>query len=330
MISHPLNIGNAIPVPPAPQLEKEIMAGWKGDISTPMVSIVCHTYNHVDYIENALDGFLMQETQFPFEIIIHDDASSDGTTKIVERYAEDYPKIIVPIIQTTNQWSQGKRPSLFTHPITKGKYIAFCEGDDYWLDKYKLQTQFDILEHSKGICLSYHDAICINEKGVITGFNLATSKNYSDIELKNAPFIPTLTRFYINEKFTWLSDPSLPVAGDVVMATYLSRFGGAKFADNLLPAVYRHHEGGVWSKDSDLEKTRMTIDAMLFIANKYYMESEIDTSNLFLEKAFVLGIQKLPASTSLIISLKMLYHSSKKLSGKVKGKINYIRKKISK
>lgn len=323
-------VGDIISRPPLPKSEQEITAHWQGDLSIPFVSIICNTYNHVDFLSDALNGFLMQETDFRFEIIVHDDASTDGTTQIVERYAKAYPNIIFPIIQTENQWSQGNRPSTFTYPAAKGKYIAFCEGDDYWLDKYKLQTQFDMLEDNKGICLSYHDAVCINEKGIITGFNSATSKMYSDVELKGAPFIPTLTRFYINEKFTWLSDPSLPTAADVVMTTYLSRFGGAKFADNLLPAVYRQHDAGAWSEKSDLEKSRMTIDAMLFIAEKYSKESDIDSSYFFLERAFVLGTDMLPTLTTFRISLKMLYHISKKTSGRIKGKISSIRKMVSK
>lgn len=330
MYKKKFQVGDIAPKPPSPKLESEIISNWQGDLSSPLVSIICITFNHANYIEDALNGLLMQVTDFPFEIILYDDASTDGTTDIVRSYAKAYPNIINTIIQTQNQWSKGKRPSLFTYPAAKGKYIAICEGDDYWLDKYKIQTQFNILEYNKDICLSYHDAICIDKKGTITGFNKPISKNYTYIELRNAPFIPTLTRFYINEKFTWLSDPSRPSAGDAIMTTYLSRFGGAKFADNLLPAVYRQHEGGVWSSKTHIEKTRITIDVMLFIANKYYKESDIDSSKIFLEKAFISGLDMLPASTSLVISLKMLYHSSKKVSGGIKGKINYIMKKVSK
>ena len=86
----------------------------------------------------------MQKTTFPIEIIIHDDASTDGTAKIVKEYADKYPDLIVPILQTENQYSQGIKPSQnFVFPRARGKYIAFCEGDDYWTDPYKLQKQVD-------------------------------------------------------------------------------------------------------------------------------------------------------------------------------------------
>ena len=104
------------------------------------LSIVCTAYNHEKYIRSALDGFVMQKTNFAFEAIVHDDASTDGTADIIREYAKKYPDIIVPIIQTENQHSkkvQITREIIF--PMIKGKYIAFCEGDDYWTDPYKLQ-----------------------------------------------------------------------------------------------------------------------------------------------------------------------------------------------
>lgn len=116
---------------------------------TPVVSIISLTYNHAPYIRECLEGFLMQKTDFPFEVIIHDDASTDGTADIVREYAAKYPDIIKPIIQTENQYSKH-------HDFNKilkgcldkslGKYIAFCEGDDYWIDPLKLQKQVDFLE----------------------------------------------------------------------------------------------------------------------------------------------------------------------------------------
>ena len=138
-----LEIGSPAPVTPKPRSEVEIMGTWTGDKSKPVVSIVCHTFNHVNFLKDALNGFLMQETNFPFEIILHDDASTDGTTEIVKEYSEKYPSIITPIIQTENQWSKGNTPRVFTFPNVNGKYIALCEGDDYWISPKKLQTQID-------------------------------------------------------------------------------------------------------------------------------------------------------------------------------------------
>ncbi|WP_217645440.1 glycosyltransferase family 2 protein [Oceanisphaera psychrotolerans] len=152
-----LKVGDAVPVPPEPRAESEIMANWKGDLSQPLVSIVCHTYNHVNYIKDALNGFLMQETDFPFEIIVHDDASTDGTTEIVKEYVEIYSNIIVPVIQSENKWSKGVMPRSFTFPKVRGKYIALCEGDDYWVSASKLKSQ--VSNFKCGVSLVFHDSI---------------------------------------------------------------------------------------------------------------------------------------------------------------------------
>lgn len=111
-----------------------------------MVSILCLAYNHEKYIRQCLDGFVMQKTNFKFEVIVHDDASTDNTANIIREYEEKYPEIIKPIYQKENQYSQGKKNILF--PLTKGKYIAICEGDDFWTDDYKLQKQVDTLENN--------------------------------------------------------------------------------------------------------------------------------------------------------------------------------------
>lgn len=112
-----------------------------------MVSIQCITYNHELYIRQCLEGFVMQKTNFQFEVIVHDDASTDGTAAIIREYTEKYPDIIKPIYETENQYS--KHDGSLQHIMnahTHGKYVALCEGDDYWIDPYKLQKQVDFLE----------------------------------------------------------------------------------------------------------------------------------------------------------------------------------------
>lgn len=112
-----------------------------------IVSICCITYNHAPYIRQCLDGFIMQKTTFPIEILIHDDASTDGTEEIIREYEVKYPHIIKPLYEVENQWVKGRRGSAtFNFPRARGKYIALCEGDDYWTDPLKLQKQVDFLE----------------------------------------------------------------------------------------------------------------------------------------------------------------------------------------
>jgi len=145
--------------------QEEIMGDWGGGAS-PLVSICCITYNHVSYIMEAIDSFLMQETTFPFEILIHDDASTDGTTDIIIDYANKYPDIIRTIIQTENQYSKGGLINpRFVFPKARGKYIALCEGDDYWTDKTKLQKQVNFLENNPDYVITYTDSQPFDKSG---------------------------------------------------------------------------------------------------------------------------------------------------------------------
>ncbi len=131
-----------------------------------MVSVVCLAYNHEKYIRKCLDGFVMQKTNFPFEVLINDDASTDGTARIIREYEAKYPDIIKPTYQTENQFSQGVRiVADILMPQAKGKYIAFCEGDDYWIDEYKLQKQFDVMEQNPNCHMCVHTVQKIYESG---------------------------------------------------------------------------------------------------------------------------------------------------------------------
>ncbi|MDU3335659.1 glycosyltransferase family 2 protein [Paraclostridium bifermentans] len=130
-----------------------------------MVSICCIAYNHEQYIEQALDSFLMQKTNFKYEIIIHDDLSTDSTTSIIQKYEQMYPDIIKPIYQKENQYSKGIIVSQFAYKKARGKYITVCEGDDYWSDENKLQKQFDFLEEHKEYIATSHWCEVVNKEG---------------------------------------------------------------------------------------------------------------------------------------------------------------------
>ena len=139
-------------------MDKEI-SKTEEQSGTPLVSIFTLTYNHAPYIRQCLDGFLMQKTDFPFEVIINDDASTDGTTEIVREYESKYPDIIKPIYHSENRYSKGERGfwSRYCLPKSRGKYIALCEGDDYWIDPLKLQKQVDFLEANPEFGMCYTD-----------------------------------------------------------------------------------------------------------------------------------------------------------------------------
>lgn len=124
----------------------------------PLVSICCVTYNHAPFIRKCLDGFLMQETSFSVEILIHDDASTDGTDEIIREYTAKHPDKIFPLYEEENKYSNGyaNKIDLFNYSRARGKYIAYCEGDDYWTDPLKLQKQVDFMESHPEFSVCWH------------------------------------------------------------------------------------------------------------------------------------------------------------------------------
>lgn len=128
------------------------------NLSEHMVTVCCMTYNHESFIRDCLEGFVKQVTSFPFIVIVHDDASTDNNQEIIREYAKKYSHIIKPIFQKENQWKGLGINPLLHHalPNVTTKYIALCEGDDYWTDPYKLQKQVDFLEANPHISLCFH------------------------------------------------------------------------------------------------------------------------------------------------------------------------------
>lgn len=145
---------------------------------SPLVTIRCLVYNHEQYLRYCLEGFVMQQTDFPFEAIVHDDASTDGSDTILREYAERYPEIIKPIYETENQYN--KRNGSISRAIDEvmnpnTKYIALCEGDDYWTDPHKLQRQVNFLE-------THTDYVALAENSVIHNITDNSTKLFSDKE----------------------------------------------------------------------------------------------------------------------------------------------------
>ena len=134
------------------------------NIDTTIVSILCITYNHENYVEKAILSFLSQKTKYKIEIIIHDDASTDKTREIVRKFSEKYPDLIRCIFPPKNRYS--KTYFRFLKDIFKlcnGKYIAFCEGDDFWINDNKITLQVDVLEKNPTIDMCFHPSIAFND-----------------------------------------------------------------------------------------------------------------------------------------------------------------------
>lgn len=214
-------------------------------METPLVSISCITYNHALYIRQCLDSFLMQKCDFSFEILIHDDASTDGTQEIIKEYQSKYPTIIFPLIQSENQYSKGVRGMMprFNFPRARGKYIALCEGDDFWTDMNKLQEQVDFLENNSNYIAiadnSYWLDVKSEKKHV---FNTIPACDIDINMLVKKRQFATASVVYRNSNIPF--DTSNNIFGDTFLFGTLMKYGLFHYRPKIT-SVYRRHAGGV-------------------------------------------------------------------------------------
>lgn len=226
-------------------------------MSDILVSISCITYNHEKYIREALDSFLMQKTNFKYEILIHDDASTDGTQDIIKEYERKYPDIIKPILQTENQFSKGVKRIMYIYNDSraKGKYIALCEGDDYWTDPNKLQKQVDYMESHSDCSMCFHAGeIYDNKLKKVTNVQRAYDKNCiasnEDLIVKGGGFIITSSMFYRRSLLENAPDFFLNAhVGDYAMQLLFMSKGNVYYMD-LPMSVYRIFVEGSWTSNN--------------------------------------------------------------------------------
>lgn len=220
--------------------------------STPLVTITCVAYNEEEYIRNTLDGFVMQKTNFPFIALVHDDVSTDNTAKIILEYAKKYPDIIVPIIETENLFSQKKLEKTMNEHIkrTGCKYVAICEGDDWWTDDMKLQKQVDYMESHPNCVMCYTDCDVYFAKD-----KQWTRNSISNNEMRPMCFIDQLLDAQYIAPMTWLVKRELHGSYDdyednhYAMSMDLYNHGDVHFLqDNT--AVYCVHDGTVANQRS--------------------------------------------------------------------------------
>lgn len=239
--------------------EEEITANWISCYENPLVSVCCATYNHEKFIEDAICGFLAQETNFPFEIIIRDDASDDRTTSIIKKYANLYPKIIKLVINIENQYKKGIRPNHIWPDLAKGDYLALCEGDDFWVSKNKLQKQLDILENNPSAVMSvaltkiFHHQnnnmkyLSTTESGSNSLIYFEDLKKLyfhtSTYFIKKDIFNEVIKKFFLKET----------IFGDTALRAILISYGPFAVIPEVV-SIYRVTGNGIWTSLKNEEK----------------------------------------------------------------------------
>ena len=221
--------------------QEDILQDWDNNYIEPLVSISCLTYNHSEYIEQCLDSLLMQKTKKPFEILIHDDCSTDGTTEIIRKYESNFPLIIKPYYEIENQYSIGNKfgSKEWNFPRAKGKYIAICEGDDFWTDEKKLQKQIDFLENNLNYTITCHNAILISNNENIGLFNkIELPEELMADDLILNWIIPTASMLFRKEVCDIIPTIDGLIQSDILM--YLSAISiGRCHYDNKIMSAYR-------------------------------------------------------------------------------------------
>lgn len=252
--------------PPTIRSEEEILADWTE--SGPTVTIVCPTFNHVRFIADAIRGFLGQRTSFPLQIIVRDDASTDGTAEIVRRFADRYPRLITAVLEPTNTYRQGRRPFESVSHLIEGKFVASCEGDDYWTSSDKLQQQVRLLQSRPDLAIAASKSYVIADDHpspycIVPGNPPGDTITSDDIMLRGV-WPKTLTRVVRREHLErYQRDVPREANCDCTLVRYTvcHPYGDAcpiGFVDRPM-AVYREHAGGIWAGASSLQKAMLTL-----------------------------------------------------------------------
>jgi glycosyltransferase involved in cell wall biosynthesis len=241
--------------------EKALLRSW-GKQRTPVISIICTTYNHERYIESTIRGFLSQHCSYPFEILIHDDASTDGTQRVIRAWQARYPTLIKPVLQVVNQKSQGIRPFETLLARAQGQYVAICEGDDFWIDRRKLQKQVGFLMQHPDVSCSAHNYYHYIETSLTVRPWSKIGRDFfvSPRQLMATQMLLWYPTLVFRKTFSKLPpERDLAAFGDQFLASYLGTLGRCAYFETLLGAVRRENEFSTWSPLPEAEKERRRV-----------------------------------------------------------------------
>lgn len=221
------------------------------------VSVCMITYGHEKFVEEAINGVLIQNCDFEVELIIANDCSPDRTDEVIQNILENHPRAS-RIKYIRHDENLGMMANfVFAMHQCRGSYVALCEGDDYWSDPQKLQKQIDFLDANPEYIMSSHDTYVVNENGTRIRDSIFSDfhkTDYSKEQLINSPFLMPLTMCFRNIITEFPKEFFEVKNGDIFLISLLGQYGMSKFQEEILPASYRQHAGGICSMISELEK----------------------------------------------------------------------------
>ena len=292
--------------------------------TSPLVSICIQTYQQKDYISACLESVLNQKTNFAFEILLGEDGSEDGTRELCLEYAFQYPeKITLFLHNRQNQIKILQEPTsnfnaLYNFFSARGKYMAFCEGDDFWADPYSLQKQINFLEKNENYIFSYHSFSVIDQYGIEIDDplnHLQPMRDLSSLELQKVQYHPLLLCTCFRNKIKDIPYEMAEVINvDTFLFSLLGKFGDAKFQDEIEPAKYRKHNGGIWSKRKRQKKFLSKIITFKKIRDYYRRGGNKNLAQYYnkkLGKAYKMLVYDLLRNGYLFSALKLLTGNKK-------------------
>jgi glycosyltransferase involved in cell wall biosynthesis len=246
--------------------------------------VVCITYNHANFIRDAIESFLMQETTFPVQIFVHDDASTDGTADIVREYAAKYPQLFWTVLQKENQWSRGNGKILFDYLTQQsGLFIALCEGDDFWTSPDKLEAQVEYMRHNQNCSCCFHLASVIDERGNLTEAcsykpqktSYSLKECFTQLGKQYATNSMVFRRAALSDAPQWI----MQNCNDALLEIQLARHGSVDCVNRTM-SCYRIHSHGIWSRLSREQRLQEQVKRYRMLLGAEWLPSDLVQSKI--------------------------------------------------
>jgi glycosyltransferase involved in cell wall biosynthesis len=234
----------------------------------PLVSVICATFNQASYIRTCLDGILAQVTDFDVEVIVHDDASTDGTADIVRGYARQYPDRVRAIVQKQRIYGPTQKIRLELYQYVRGRYVALCDGDDFWRDPHKLGKQVSFLESNPEFVMAYHSADIVDADGKTIRAHARSSQDNRHFERRwlrtfSCGWIPIPTMMHRRVALDNPPEFHLSPNSDNFLVMLLGQYGGAGFQADIESAAVRSHAGNIFSAKPQVVREQMQLQTHL-------------------------------------------------------------------